>query len=158
MTPDEAVRHAARALAEVCATLPDLKLEIGGEPAPFEPDGVTMGSCISLTQSGGSWVLAMVADERTGAVMTRTLFGMEPDEHPGKEEHADALGEITNMTAGVVKRTVTEIDDQPITIGLPLFLSGTDALVYVGKGIRLLAQRLVGPGDLHAQVVLFWQG
>jgi hypothetical protein len=156
MISKKAMDAAASALIEVCASFSDVELELLGEPRPFEPNGFVMGSCVSLTQPEGTFSLAVLGDERSCEVMTRALFAMEPDEEVGKEEHADALGEIANMTAGAVKRSLTTIDGEELLLGLPLFFSGSDGLQYVRKGVDVITQEVGGEG-LELQVVLICQ-
>jgi hypothetical protein len=153
--PEEAIGFAVNALVEVCDTFQGVSLKPIGAPTELRTDGVEMGSCITLTQGDGSWILAIVGDKHSCKAMTKALFGMEPEEEPAKDEYADAMGEIANMTAGVLKRRIPSIEGQRLNQGLPLFLCGTDTLVYVGKSIKTLSQKIDGDG-LDVQVVLFW--
>ncbi len=135
---------------------PTWKSKKNGERAGFEQDSVAMGSCVSLTAPEGSVSLAVVADAESCRTMTRALFAMEDGEEPGKEEQADALGEIANMTTGLLKRKWHELDGREMQLGIPLFLSGTDCFEYVRKGVKVVARKLAAPG-IRAQVVMFCQ-
>jgi hypothetical protein len=156
MIPKKAIDEAASALIEVCASFSDVELEVLGEARPFEPNGQVLGSCVSLTQPEGSFSLAVLGNEASCEFVTRALFAMEPDEEVGKDEHADALGEIANMTAGTVKRALLTINGEEMLLGLPLFFSGSDGLQYVRKGVDVITQEVGGDG-IELQVVLICQ-
>lgn len=159
LSPEEILHEALEALIKTSeSSFPELEFEPIGDPAHFSPEHVEYGSCISLARPQGSWNLAVVATEDTCKKMARALLCMEPDEEVGNEELADAMGEIINIVAGVFKTRLAEREKQviPISLGLPLFLVGAECLEYTAKGIRLISQKIAGPG-VQGQIVFFWK-
>ena len=57
----------------------------------------------AIQKSDGGWNLALMCDEKNAASFTRILFAMESDDEATMEDMADALGEIVNVAAGVMR-------------------------------------------------------
>ena len=88
--------------------------------------------------------------------MTRSLFAMEADESPEMEDIADAMGEIANVAAGVMKSSRAAAG-QKVQLGLPLFMEGRSCIEFFASGIHGMAQTVTGPDDLDFHVILIWQ-
>ena len=113
------------------------------------PTGMT-GSLIALISEDVSVQIGFFASQEGCEQFTRQLLMMEPDEEdPNAEDIADALGEIVNITAGVVKTAMNETHPS-ITLGLPICLCGkiqtTDQMEVAAGRISL--------GDETAQLVV----
>jgi hypothetical protein len=152
--PRQLMRAAVEAMIEVCEVMQGVRLTPVGPVTPAVSGGIESGSCISLTRPERSWNLAVFGTGPAVRSLAGAFFGKAPGEDVTAEEVADALGEILNMVAGVVKRKVAGA--RAIQIGLPLFLSGTDSFRYLASGIRLLAQRVAG-AELDMEVIFVWK-
>ena len=152
----EVLQEAVEAVVRTCRIQMDLDLEVVSEPRDPREAAVEFGSSIALTTRGGSWQLAVMCNRPGGMNLTRALFAMEPDEAPEMEDMADALGEIANVAAGVLKASRTAAGQQ-IQLGLPLFMEGKSCFEFFADGVQGMAQAVQGPDGLEAHVVLIWQ-
>ncbi len=89
-------------------------------------------------------------------VLTRSLFAMEDGEEPAMADMADALGEIANVAAGVLKASRAAAG-QAVQLGLPLFMEGRGCFEFFASGIQGMAQTVRGEAGLSAHVILIWQ-
>jgi CheY-specific phosphatase CheX len=128
------VKVTVDALIGVFETMQGITLKPNGPISKFDSQDLEYGSCISLIRPNGGWNLGLLGTNESCKSLARALLGMEPEEDLGKEELADALGEIVNMVAGVVKRKLPAGESQELHLGLPLFIAGTDCFRYVAKG------------------------
>jgi CheY-specific phosphatase CheX len=154
--PHELTAVAADALTEVANTMFGMKLNREGQVGAFENGVLECGACISMTSPGCSWNVALFGIEASMQALGRSLLGNEDNVSLPKEELADALGEILNMIAGVVKRKVNRDGATNVQIGLPMFLSGTDCFRYLSKGVRVFCQKMTG-SRLKIEVILVWK-
>jgi CheY-specific phosphatase CheX len=69
---------------------------------------------------------------------------------------ADAIGEIANVAAGVLKSSRAKAG-QAVQLGLPLFLEGSSCIEFFASGIQGMAQTVRGPNNLEAHVIIIWQ-
>jgi CheY-specific phosphatase CheX len=124
------------AAEEVTATV--LGWETNGleaRPCPFPADD--SGGYIALIGKGSLYI-GVSADSEGCQAMTRALLAMEPEEaDPSNEDVADALGEIANVLAGMVKTTMAA-HDPSLKLGLPIVVHGqvergTDSEMAVSK-------------------------
>ena len=158
MTPSESeiesyVTSAAAGFGEIAESL------LGAATAPL-PDGERL-----TASSRFSAFVPVLADDKTiyvgvgsslaGAVTaTRSFLGFEPaDDDPSVEDVADAVGELANMTAGAVQRTLAEYGKSEL--GLPVTLQHEAQLAldrHVVRGVTVdetTIEITVGPGPLR---------
>ncbi|MFH2051815.1 MAG: chemotaxis protein CheX [bacterium] len=154
--PAEVLQEAVNAVVETCRIQMDLELQVDANPSDPRQAEVDYGSSIALTSETGSWQLAVMCNKLGSKGLTRSLFAMEPDEDPAMEDMADALGEIANVAAGVMKSSRAAAG-QKIQLGLPLFMEGRSCIEFFASGIQGMAQTVRGPDDLEAHVILIWQ-
>jgi hypothetical protein len=154
--PVEVLREAVQAVVKTCEVQMDLPLEIDPNPSDPRDADVRFGSSIALTAEGGGWQLAVMGNKASCEALTRNLFAMEPDEVPEMDDMADALGEIANVAAGVMKASRQEAG-QSVQLGLPLFLTSKSCLEFFAEGIEGMAQTLRGADSLEVHVILIWQ-
>lgn len=115
-------------------------------PADGPPSPAALARCsgayLPFERTGGQWVLAVIYDQAASSSVTRAMLAMEDDEQPTEDDHADALGEVANMAAGLLKGgLVADLADQ-ITLGLPKFLSGTACVELLWTCEELATWRL----------------
>ena|GEM_PF-1263159 len=154
--PAQVLQEAVKAIVDTCRIQMDLNLEVDAHPSDPRDANVAFGSSIALTAENGGWQLALMANKDSCAGLTRALFAMEDDETPAMEDIADAVGEIANVAAGVMKSSRAEAG-QRVQLGLPLFLEGRSCIEFFASGIQGMAQTVRGVGGLEAHVILIWQ-
>ena len=154
--PAVVLTEAVKAVLDTCRVQMDLELTVSSNPSDPREANVEYGSSIALTSDNGGWQLAVMANRSSCEDLTRSLFAMEPDESPEMEDMADAIGEIANVAAGVMKASRAEAG-QAVQLGLPLFLEGKSCIEFFASGIQGMAQTVNGPDDLEVHVILIWQ-
>ncbi len=157
---EEALRilqQATDAVVEACKLQLGLELEPEADTAPPDQGCSTYGSGIALTDPTGGFNLMLVGDEASTKTLTRKLLFLEEDDDVGRDDVADALGELVNMAAGAVK--TKRPDDKPdLQLGLPLFLTGSGCIEFLAEGVYAAAKPLEGPDDIRVQMVIIWRG
>ncbi len=154
--PAQVLKEAVQAVVDTCSIQMDLQLEVQDIPSDPRQADVEYGSSIALTAENGGWNLAVMANKPGCEELTRALFAMESDEHPEMEDMADAIGEIANVAAGVLKASRAKAG-QVVQLGLPLFLEGKSCIEFFASGIQGMAQTVSGPNGLEAHVIIIWQ-
>jgi CheY-specific phosphatase CheX len=154
--PAQVLQEAVKAVVETCSIQMDLELTVDENPSDPRKAKVEYGSSIALTAENGGWNLAVMANKPGCEELTRALFAMEPDEKPAMEDMADAIGEIANVAAGVLKSSRAKAG-QAVQLGLPLFLEGSSCIEFFASGIQGMAQTVRGPNNLEAHVIIIWQ-
>ena len=157
---EEALRilqQATDAVVEACELQLGLELKPEADTAPPDQGCSTYGSGIALTAPTGGFNLMLVGDEESTNTLTRKLLFLGEDADVGRDDVADALGELVNMAAGAVK--TKRPDDKPdLQLGLPLFLTGSGCIEFLAEGVYAAAKPLQGPDDIRAQMVIIWRG
>ncbi len=153
--PAEVLQEAVTAVVNTCDVQMDLHLEVDSNPGDPREAKVDFGSSIALTSETGGWNLAVMANRPSAEILTRVLFAMEDSETPEMEDMADAVGEIANVAAGVMKSSRAEAG-QKVQLGLPLFLEGRGCIDFFASGVQGLSQSLSGPESLSVHVILIW--
>lgn len=154
--PAQVLQEAVKAVVDTCSIQMDLELAIDPNPADPREANVEFGSAIALTAENGGWQLAVMAGKDSCKELTRALFAMEPDEEPEMADMADAIGEIANVAAGVLKSSRAAAG-QAVQLGLPLFMEGGSCFEFFASGIQGMAQTVRGDGGLEAHVIIIWQ-
>lgn len=154
--PMKVLKEAVQAVVNTCRIQMDLQLTVDPNPSDPREADVKYGSSIALTSSNGGWNLAIMANAPSCQSLTRTLFAMEAEENPEMEDMADAIGEIANVAAGVMKASRAAAG-QAVQLGLPLFMEGKSCIEFFASGIQGMAQTVRGPDDLEVHVILIWQ-
>lgn len=154
--PAQVLQEAVQAVVDTCAIQMDLELTVDENPSDPRQAQVEYGSSIALTAENGGYNLAVMANKAGCEELTRALFAMESDEQPEMEDMADAIGEIANVAAGVLKSSRAKAG-QAVQLGLPLFLEGGSCIEFFASGIQGMAQTVRGPNGLEAHVIIIWQ-
>ncbi len=154
--PMQVLKEAVKAVVDTCAIQMNLALEVDPSPSDPRDADVEYGSSIALTSETGGWQLAVMGSRRSCEMLTRNLFAMEDDENPAMADMADALGEIANVAAGVLKASRAAAG-QAVQLGLPLFMEGRGCFEFFAAGIQGMAQTVHGDDGLSAHVILIWQ-
>ena len=154
--PIQVLKEAVQAVVDTCRI--QIKLELEVDPTPSDPReaNVEYGSGIALTAENGGWQLAVMGSKKSCQALTRGMFAMEDDEEPEMADLADAMGEIANVAAGVMKSSRAEAG-QKVQLGLPLFMEGRSCLEFFASGLQGMAQTVIGPDSLDFHVILIWQ-
>jgi hypothetical protein len=144
---------AADAVRETCEL--QLGLALRSLPPCDRAAAGTEGWCrsgIDLATHGGRWRLTLVVDAPSARRLAQSLFALDPDEEPAREELADALNELVNIAAGVFKRNHL---GSSLRLDLPAFAAGwPDTASYEcgRETVRLAA----GVADPQFHVLLGW--
>ncbi len=154
--PAQVLKEAVKAVVDTCAIQMDIQLTVDPHPSDPREAKVDFGSAIALTAQNGGWQLAVMADKESCAKFTRSMFAMEPDEEPEMADMADAVGEVANVAAGVLKSSRAKAG-QAVQLGLPLFMEGGSCIEFFARGVQGMAQTIRGADGLEAHVVIIWQ-
>jgi CheY-specific phosphatase CheX len=154
--PAQVLQEAVKAVVDTCSIQMDLHLEVDPNPSDPREASVEYGTAIALTAENGGWQLAVMASKDSCMDLTRAMFAMEPDEDPEMADMADAVGEIANVAAGVLKSSRAAAG-QAVQLGLPLFMEGGSCIEFFARGIQGMAQTIRGQSGLEAHVVIIWQ-
>ncbi len=114
-----------------------------------EDDGPKCGATIGLASETNTVQLMLVASRRGSEILGKALLGFEPDEAIELGDLADAIGEIVNIVAGMVKGVVNDQDDS-LNLSLPTFVEGT--LEPVGG--QVVMGTVINMGPVQAKVVV----
>ncbi|MBK6901109.1 MAG: chemotaxis protein CheX [bacterium] len=109
-------------------------------------------SGIDLVTRDGRWRLTLVADALSACRLAQRLYALDSDEDPAREELADALNELVNITAGVFKR---DHRGTALHLALPVFATGwpdREPMSHDRETVRLAA----GAKDPQFHVLLGW--
>ncbi len=154
--PAQVLQEAVKAVVDTCSIQMDIQLNVDPNPSDPREAQVDFGSAIALTTANGGWQLAVMANKDSCAGLTRAMFEMEPDEDPEMADMADAVGEIANVAAGVLKASRAKAG-QAVQLGLPLFMEGGSCIEFFARGVQGMAQTVRGDNGLEAHVVIIWQ-
>ncbi len=145
---------ATRGFREACLRQLAVQLDASGAAAAADPGRPPrQGSAMVCSVPGGSWVLGVGSDELGCLILTRMLFAMEVDELPVPRDVADALGEIVNVAAGVIKslRGYGELK-----LGLPVYLDGSGHGPFAADAPRRTV-RLGSEDGLSLEISVQWR-
>ncbi len=111
------------------------------------PHGVE-GSCVALVGDECSLQVGLSSSPEGCRSLAQSMLGMEPD---GDEMVVDAMCELVNVLAGVVKRKVTD-SHWAFQIGLPVFVRGR---LEVNAHVSTAAAKvLLGAVPAHVLVLM----
>lgn len=145
--------EAAEGLVGACESLLGVTVEASPcADVPFE-SCAAYSAAVSCTHADGGWNIIVAGDQASCVKVASLMFG--DDMAPGDSEIGDALGELANITAGILK-TRRAKQGQMIQIGLPLAQVGDNCCRFIGHGVKTASSLLSGP-DLQVQVVLVWR-
>ncbi|MEQ8762603.1 MAG: chemotaxis protein CheX [Planctomycetota bacterium] len=114
------------------------------------PDGVS-GAYIPMVSEGVSVQIGVIARSQGCEEIARALLCMEPEDGElDPSDMVDALGEIVNILAGVVKGRLIEREPS-IRLGLPVFLHGRIELN--GSYEHSVTQMSLGPVDAQLHII-----
>lgn len=109
-------------LVEVAETYFDMEAM---ESESFHEDAAAKcGAIIGLASGDNTVQLMMLATRRGSESLGKALLGFESNESIDTCDLADAIGEIINIVAGMVKTVVNHQDDS-LHLTLPTFVEGT---------------------------------
>lgn len=111
--------------------------------------GNRSGAMVGLVSQNNSVQLMLVASKRGSEILSKTLLGFEADQDITQSDLADAMAEIVNIVAGMVKTVVNE-QDGDLHLTLPTFLTG-DCQPLGGQGVTEGALKL---GSVEAKVIV----
>lgn len=154
--PVQVLQEAVKAVIDTCRIQMEIDLEVDADPSDPREAHVEYGSSIALTAENGGWQLAVMGSKGGCETLSRGMFAMEPNEMPEMEDLADAMGEIVNVAAGVLKSSRADAG-QKVQLGLPLFMEGSSCLEFFASGLEGMAQTVLGPDGLSFHVIIIWQ-
>ena len=120
-SPRAWLEAAHASLASVGATA--LGLEVGEANAVDDPTLAGYIAFIPVNTAGSAIQIGIVVDEPACRELSRALLQLDDPAEVALADMADALGEITNMIAGVAKATLAPVTGL-ITLGLPVVVHG----------------------------------
>ena len=113
------------------------------------PDGLN-GAAIPFDRGEHKLRFCLMGDERANQALAHALFCMGPsDPKLSKEDVADALGEILNIVAGLIKNRIAARDlaedhsDIKLQIGLPAVIANSQEINELGD--KKIAKIRIGP-------------
>ncbi len=115
----------------------------------LDDDSPKCGATIGLASEENTVQLMLVATRRGSEILGKALLGFDPDEAIELGDLADAIGEIVNIVAGMVKGVVNDQDDS-LNLSLPTFVEGT--LEPVGGQVVL--GTVINMGPVQTKVVV----
>ncbi len=154
--PAQVLQEAVKAVVDTLVIQVGLEIEVDSSPSDPREANVEYGSAIALTSENGGWQLAVMASQDSCNILTKALFAMEDDEEPEMADLADAIGEVANVAAGVLKASRAKAG-QAVQLGLPLFMQGSSCIDFFASGITGMAQTIRGDGGMEAHVIIIWQ-
>ncbi len=110
-----------KSLLEVANTYFDLSTMEAGSGAADAPK---CGAMIGLASEDNTVQLMLISTRLGSESLGRALLGFDSDEAIETGDLADAIGEIVNIVAGMVKTAVHDQDDA-LNLTLPTFFEGT---------------------------------
>lgn len=129
--PDALFAHAPRArpwleaavigLLEITPTALSLPAQVHSWGGSEHVSGV--GSIIPMLSDHSNVDLVFISTTNGCAMLARALVGMEAEEDIAPEDVADAMCELANIVAGVVKRQLYRTEPG-LTLGLPVAFEG----------------------------------
>lgn len=142
------VEASTDALIEIA---PSVGFEGRRVPAADEVEASDCAALIPMFGSRGPVQIALVVGKPSCQALSKGLLCMEPtDDDLSMVDVADAIREIANMIAGMVKARLVD-QDPKITLGLPVFVNGA-VLPNSGQEFERVATML---GDNRADLVVF---
>ncbi|MBL4636895.1 MAG: chemotaxis protein CheX [Kofleriaceae bacterium] len=129
----------------------DVYFDIGSMPKEGfdEEQDLKSGAMIGLVSPGNSVQIMLVASRRGSEILAKALLGFEPDEAIDAGDLADALAEIVNIVAGMVKTVVNEQDGN-LNLTLPTFMTGSCRPL----GTQLVTEGRLTLGTVEAKVIV----
>jgi hypothetical protein len=109
------------------------------------------GSYMALVSVEESVQIGIVSDKAGCMTLSGALLGMEPEEAEELEDTdiADAMGEVINIVAGLVKTKMVE-NRPALNLGLPLFLDG-HIEPTPNQTVSIMNVRL---GEINSQIIV----
>jgi hypothetical protein len=109
------------------------------------------GSLLPIYLGGESLQLGVLATPATCRALTKALLDLGDEEEPEDSDIPDAVGEIVNIIAGIVQRSIDREDGQAVTLGYPIHFCGN--LVTTADLETLAARMNLGPGEADLVVI-----
>lgn len=81
------------------------------------------GSLLPIQKGSESLYLGILSDPEGCVALTRALLQLDAEEAPGEADVTDAVGEIINILAGVVQRSL-DGHGSAVVLGLPMYIRG----------------------------------
>ncbi len=152
---EEVLEEAVSAVTETCSR----QLEIYLVPARTESPSDTATrytSAIELDTGKGRWILAIHGDRHSVATLARKMFAMGENEEIGAEDMADALNELVNVAAGVLKSYRLDAG-QTVGLGLPSFRERRVADAEAAPPSDPARRSLIDLDGIALLVTVHWQ-
>jgi CheY-specific phosphatase CheX len=149
------LRLIVEATIEVCAAMQRITLNVSGDPFLFSMshlDCFEVGSCITVRGPDVNWNIAIFSSEACCKQLVALMLGALPSDI-GLEEMVDAFGETVNIIAGRTKRRLPTNNFDPIHIGIPQFLDGSDCIKYLSSGADVYCQQLSEQPSDHGSTI-----
>jgi CheY-specific phosphatase CheX len=127
------------------------EVEVLPDRPPMDGENRWPGAYIALVGPTDSMQIGIVSDGAGLKTLSGFLLGMEPAESAelGQSEVADAMGEVINILAGMVKAKQAETNPS-LNLGLPIFLDGK----VEPRPQQVLGFLPIRVAEVHARVVV----
>lgn len=124
ITMDEWLNATRAATQETVTTMLRLDMTpLAHESQKLDAESLS-GAYIALTTEDDSVQIGLVTSKKGCQTLAKAMFGMDETDELSEPDVGDAVGEIVNIIAGVVKRQLNHKVHNSINLGLPKFVSG----------------------------------
>jgi hypothetical protein len=154
MNTSEVAAKAASALRRVYETMDGGELcSCEGLP-PAKALASSCGAYIPFERGQGRWLLGVLYADDAARSIARAMLMMEADEELSQGDMADALGEVANMAAGLLKNGLLPDEQRDFKLGLPRFVDGFECAELLWRCQELATWRLKGAAEAEGDVLV----
>jgi hypothetical protein len=108
------------------------------------------GSLLPIQRGTESLYVGIMSDQDGCVALTRALLAMEDGQAPAEADITDAVGELVNILAGVVQRSL-DGEGSRVVLGLPMYVRGE--IVAPARAEARYANVNLGPARADLMVV-----
>ncbi len=154
MKTSEVAARAASALRRVYETMDGGSLCSSQGLPPARSLSNSCGAYIPFQRGHSHWLLGVLYDDDAARSIARVMLMAKENEELSAGDMADALGEVANMAAGLLKRGLLPDEQESCELGLPRFVSGVQCAELLWRCEELATWRLKGPGKDEGDVLV----
>jgi chemotaxis protein CheX len=119
-------------------------------------EGETLLGSITF-MNGTKGCLTICSHMECAKTIALNMLGMEPDKEISKEEICDAIGEVTNMVMGSVKKRIRECFGE-VQVSIPTVISGREIHNSLGECATKVQLQISIDDKYIAELSLLYKG